>query len=171
MKWRLLPFFLLWRLSASDAIPPFHGQTFSDTPVALPADLHGRLGILVIGFSKKSSAQTGAWNKPLLKDYGNDPHIAYYQCAVLADVPVFVRSMVLKSIRSPMPPAERSHFIPVQSDSSKWKEAVRFSAPDDAYILVVDPAGQIQWRTHGVESPDAYHALTDYVAALQKAAH
>jgi hypothetical protein len=171
MRWRSLLLFLALSVtsraaSPSDAIPPLHGQSFADTTVNLPADLNGRPGILVLGFSKKSSAQTKTWNDVVLPDYGSNPHIVYYESAVLADVPSFIRGTILKSIRNSMSPAERAHFVPILTDSGKWRSAAQYSAADDAYVLLVDPTGQIQWRTHGPFNASTYATLKESLAKL-----
>ena len=156
-------------ISSPETIPVLHGRSFTDVQVELPADLRGKTGILLIGFSQKSSVQTKLWDEKLLRDFGNDPHFAYYQCAVLADVPSLFRDHVVNSIRDKMPIAERAHFVPILQDASKWKNAAGYSAPDDAYVLLVDGAGQIQWRTHGAPTGELYSAMKEHLAQLQSA--
>ena len=168
MKFRLLLLLIsLTTISLSETVPPLRGQSFADAQVDLPADLHGRAVIFVIGFSKKSSVQTKPWNDALLPDYGNDPHIVYYQAAVLADVPSLIRGTIVKSIRNNMSPAERAHFVPILEASQKWKDAAHFSSSDDAYVLIIDSTGQIQWRAHGPFTSDLYSHMKESLAKLQ----
>ena len=155
--------------SLSETIPPLRGQSFADAKVDLPADLHGRAGILVIGFSKKSSVQTKQWNDAILREYGSDPHLVYYEAAVLADVPSLFRGTIVKSIRNNMSPAERAHFVPILQDASKWRDAAHFASSDDAYVLIIDSTGQIQWRAHGPFTGELYEQMKESLAKLQAA--
>jgi hypothetical protein len=148
-------------------LPSIHAQTFDDVSVNLPSDLNGKVGVLVLGFSRKSGNQTKQWTDALSQDYGHDPHVAYYQCAMLAEVPGFIRGMVIKQIRGSMSSADRSHFIALVQDLAKWKQAAQFSGPDDSYVLVFDGAGQIQARFHGAETPESYGRLRDAIEGLQ----
>src|SRR5277367_3524181 len=102
MKLGLLLLFLAWSPAGLETIPAVHTKSFADTQVDLPADLRGKSGVLVIGFSKQSSQQTKLWNALLLPEYSSDAGVAYYEGAVLADVPAFIRGFVLKQIRDPM---------------------------------------------------------------------
>jgi hypothetical protein len=156
-------------LSLSETMPPLRGQSFADAKVDLPADLHGRVGVLVIGFSKKSSVQTKQWNEALLPDYGNDPHVVYYEAAVLADVPSLFRGTIVKSIRNNMAPPERAHFIPILENASKWRDAAHFASSDEAYVLIIDITGQIQWRAHGPFTGELYGHMKESLAKLQAA--
>ncbi len=158
-------------ISSPETIPVLHGRSFSVVQVELPADLRGKTGILLIGFSQKSSVQTKLWDEKLLRDFGNDPHFAYYQCAPSwrMSLTYFFRDHVVNSIRDKMPIAERAHFVPILQDASKWKGAAGYAAPDDAYVLLVDGAGQIQWRTHGAPTGELYSAMKEHLAQLQSA--
>ncbi len=156
-------------ISSPETLPVLHGRSFTNVQVALPADLRGKIGILLIGFSQKSSVQTKPWNEKLLRDFGNDPHFAYYESAVLADVPSLFRDHVVSSIRDKMPMAERAHFVPILQDASKWKSVAGYSAPDDAYVLLVDGGGEIQWRAHGAPTGELYNAMKEHLAQLQSA--
>lgn len=150
------------------SIPALHGQSFDGNQVNLPGDLKGKIGIFILGFDKKSSEQTKGWSDSVLRDYGNDPGILYFQMPVLADVPGLIRGMVLQGIKRQQSEAERSHFVPILDAVAGWKQAPGFSAVDDAYIVVVDSKGQIAWRTHGVATTEAVARLNTRVMELRK---
>jgi hypothetical protein len=163
----LLLLIVLSAAARAETIPALHAGSLADVQVNLPADLHDKIGILVIGFSKKSSLQTKQWNQSLLPDYGNDPRIVYYEGAVLADAPALFRGMIISSIRNHMSDAERAHFIPILQDAVKWKDAAHFTSADEAYILLIDGAGEIKWRAHGERTEEAYRQMKASLAALQ----
>jgi hypothetical protein len=133
----------------------------------LLADLSGKIGVLVLGFSKKSSLETRGWGDSVLRDYGTDPHVVFYQMPVLADVPTLMRGLIFEGIRKKMSPAERVHFIPILQDAAGWKKVVQFAATDDAYIVVLDSGGQIKWRIHGTMTGEAYNHLKRFMTEFQ----
>jgi hypothetical protein len=94
---------LEYKVSPAQSIPVTRAQSFCGTPVNLPSDLSGRIGVFVLGFSKKSSLETNGWGDSVLRDYGTDRHVVYYQMPVLADVPTLVRALILQGIRKQMP--------------------------------------------------------------------
>jgi hypothetical protein len=46
------------------------------------------------------------------------------------------------------------------------KKLVSFQEPDDAYLVILDPAGQIVHQAHGPFSDAAYGQLRDRLHAL-----
>jgi ATP10 protein len=124
-------------------------ETLSGRQTVLPDDAHGRIALLVIGFTKKSSHATRAWGQRFNKDFGNNQHYVVYQIAVLQDVPRFIRGMVTSGIRRETPPGEQEHFLTAFNGEEDMKRFVSYSAPDEAYLLLLDAKGEIRWRGHG----------------------
>jgi len=172
MKLRfLLPFFLLGLLTAStpaQSIPPVNAKALDDSQVILPPPTGHQLLILLIGFSHKSGDACGSWAMRLVADYTSDPHTAYYQLAELQSAPSFVRGMILHGMRKDVPAAQHSRFVPLYDHEPEWKKAVNFttSAPDDPYIVVTAPGGDILWQTHGSFTDSSYSDLKSAVAKL-----
>jgi hypothetical protein len=69
-------------------------------------------------------------------------------------------------MRKDTPAGELSHFVPVYSNESDWKRAANFSAPDDAYLIVATPDGQIVWQAHGAYSDGIYGELKKSVSSV-----
>jgi hypothetical protein len=149
----------------AQSIPPVKAKALDDSEVTLPTPGANQLLIVVIGFSHKSGPPSGAWAKRITADYASDSHVSFYQMAQLQSAPSFIRPMILRGIRSDLPAAQHSHFVPVCDHESEWKTAVNFSAPDDPYVLITNPDGHILWQTHGPVSDSAY---SDLKAAIAK---
>jgi hypothetical protein len=135
--------------------------------VTLPNDLRGRVGVLVLGFSKSSGDLSKGWGQRLAASYPESSGVMYYEMPVLESVPKLIRSMVLKSMRSGVPEAEQQHFMPVFSDEAAWKTVTRYSNADDAYVLVVDGDGLVRWQTSGRVTDAGFAALKEQVGALR----
>jgi hypothetical protein len=133
----------------------------------LPEELLGRVGVIVLGFSKNSGNVCKGWGLRLEQSYGNSGDVMFYQIPVLESVPKLLRGMVLKSMRSGVPEAEKAHFMPVFSDEDAWKKTAQYANADDAYVLVVDGEGKVRWQTSGRVSDAAFGTLKEQVEALR----
>ena len=151
----------------SGRIPTAHATSLAGAQVTLPDDLRGKVGVLVLGFSKSSGDVCKGWGERLAQSYHDTHEVAYYQMPVLEAVPKIIRSMVVKGIKSGVPVAEQPHFLPVFSDEAAWQKIVRYSNADDAYVLVVDEQGNIHWQTSGKATDAGFAALKQQVEALR----
>jgi hypothetical protein len=150
--------------AAPATIPATRGTALDGHTVTLPHDLSAAT-ILILGFSKNSEANSTAWEKAIIANLAAPPVITYFDIPILADAPSFVRPMILHSMRKQIPDALKPSFLPLTDNESAWKQAASYtaSAPDAAYILLVDRTGVVRWQTH-----EAYNAVV--VAQLSFAA-
>ena len=140
-------------------IPVTRATSLDDITVNLPGDLKGRPAILVLGFSKNSSRQTKPWADAIERDFGSEHKIVFYQLPMLQEVPHLLRGFVLQGMRKPLSTAQRSHFVPIFDNEETWKALIDFAGPDDAYVLLIDGLGRIQWQASGVFRKDKYEGL------------
>jgi len=148
-------------------IPTVHETSFAGTQVTLPDDLRGRVGVLVLGFSKKSGDVSKSWGERLEQSYQNSREVMFYEMPVLESVPKLIRGMVLKSMRSGVPEAMQAHFMPTFSNEAEWKKIAGYANADDAYVLVVDGDGRVRWQTSGKVTDAGFGALKEQVEALR----
>ncbi len=124
----------------------------SGEKVDLPEALKGKVGVLVLGFSRPSGDVVAEWGKKLFHEYNGSGAVAYYEMSVLESVPGILRGFVVKKIGESMPDVAKSHFLPVLDHEKDWKSVAGFKASDDAYVLVVDGSGVVRGRVKGVAS-------------------
>ncbi len=115
---RYISFFLVWIVRGADArsqarIPVTRGTSFAGSAVALPDDLRGKVGVLVLGFSKSSGDVCKGWGKRLETSYSRSRDVVYYQLPELESVPKLFRGMVLGSMKSSVPQSDQAHFMPI----------------------------------------------------------
>ncbi|MCU1248145.1 MAG: hypothetical protein JWQ49_1174 [Edaphobacter sp.] len=152
---------------AGTRIPEVHATSFSNEAVNLPEGLKGKVGVLVLGFSKNSREADSAWGKRLAADYGEFPTVVYYEMPVLAAAPRMMRGLIVKSIKSSVPAREQAHFVVIVENEAAWKMVTHYGRPDDPYVLVVDSHGSVVWQTQGAVTDAAYAALKEHVEALR----
>jgi hypothetical protein len=150
----------------SESLPRLEGKTLSGKQIVLPDDARGKIALLVIGFTKNSSPATRAWGQRFKKDFGNDQRYSVYPIAVLEDVPGFIRGMVTSGIRRGVPPGEQDRFVTLFQGQADLRRFVAYAGPDEAYLLLLDAKGEIQWRGHGLFGEQDYAALHDAAKQL-----
>jgi len=141
------------------AMPRLEGDTLSGRRIVLPDDAHGKIAFLAIGFSKNSGDATRAWSDRFKKDFGTDPRFAVYPIAELEAAPRFVRGMIVSSMRKGTPAAKRDRFVTLFQGTEELKRFVGFATSDEAYLLLLDANGRVQWRGHGIFREKDYMAL------------
>jgi hypothetical protein len=157
-------------LQASSAlpatIPSLHGTTFTGESVDLPAALHGKAGILVVGFSQASRNATTAWGKHLAADFYDSSSVTYYEMPVLAAVPRLMRGFVEGRIKADVSDRGKPHFLPITSDESAWRTIVHYSDPDAPYILLIDEHGSVHWQAQGPPTAATYAILKQQLKTI-----
>ena len=142
------------------------GESFAGRKVVLPDDARGKVAVLIFGFTKASKGPTSAWADKVSSEFASHAGFELYQLPVLEDVPRFIRGMVISGIKRGIKENMRDHFVPVLQGESDLKKLVSFKEPDDAYLVILDPAGQIVHQMHGPFSDVAYGQLRDKLHAL-----
>ena len=151
----------------AEELPSFSGETLSGKQVQLPAAAKGHVTVFCVGFTHGSQKQTKDWATGIGKQFASDPRVAFYDAAVLEDAPRFVRGMIVHGIKSAVPPERYDHFLVIYNHEKELKQAAAFSNPDDAYVLVLDAAGNVVWRAHGEVTAAGMSDLTTRVHDLQ----
>ena len=130
-------------------IPSARGTTLAGNEMALPNSLNGKIGVLVVGFSRASGEQVADWGRLIEAQYGQSRDLTYFEIPMLAGTPKVLRGMVVKQMSSTVPGPERAHFVPLTEDDKPWRAVAHYDQADDAYVLVVNGGGALLWRTEG----------------------
>jgi len=165
---RLLSLLFLVSLACAQTqpMPRVTGESFAGQKVVLPDAAKGHVAVLVFGFTKASKEPTRAWGEKILAEFGNQPGFELYQLPVLEDVPRLVRGMVISGIKKGVPEKLRDHFVPILQGESELKKLVGYKEPDDAYLVILDPSGQIVQQVHGPFGEAAYAQLQEELHRL-----
>ncbi len=151
------------------AIPASRGTTLTGLAVALPDALKGKVGVLVVGFTKPSQGQIQGWGKRLTADYAASAGVAYYEVPVLASAPALARPVIVGELKISVPAEERAHFLPMTQDEAGWLAATHYVQGDDAYVLLIGDGGAVRWHTQGPVTDANYAELKGKIAEMQAA--
>lgn len=161
----LLLFTVTWA-HGRQMMPQVEGESLAGRKVVLPDAAKGHVAILVLGFTKASKEPTSAWGRRIASEFGSQNGFELYQLPVLQDVPRLLRSMVVSGIKKGVKENMRDHFVPLFEHESELKKLVGYQEPDDAYLVVLDPSGQIVHQVHGSFSDAAYARLREQLQRL-----
>lgn len=161
-----LLFFASLAFGQTQTMPRVEGESFAGHKVVLPDATKGHVAVLVFGFTKASKEPTRAWAEKIRSEFAGQAGFELYQLPVLEGVPRFIRGMVISGIKKGVPQNLWDHFVPVLQGESELKKLVIYKEPDDAYVVVLDPAGRIAQQIHGPFTDAAYIQLRDKLRAL-----
>ena len=147
-------------------IPDIHSTDLTGKRVDLPAMLGQRAAVLVVGFSRESRDEATAWGTRLARDFGSSPDVAYYELAMLEDVPKLLRGLVLRSISRSVSERGKPHLLPLTSEEARWKAVTHFGNANDAYVLIVDSKGAVRWQAAGEPTEERYQAMRHALLAV-----
>jgi hypothetical protein len=150
----------------AQTMPRVEGESFAGRKVVLPDATKGHVAVLVFGFTKASKESTRAWAERILADFSQQSGFELYQLPVLEDVPRLIRGMVISGIKKGIPEKLQDHFVPILQGESELKKLVGYKEPDDAYLVILDPSGQIVQQVHRPFTEAAYAQLRDQLHRL-----
>ena len=153
----------------SETLPRFTPTSLSGHPVYLPDAARDRVAILIVGFTQGSAKASAAWRQKMDPDFGKNPAYVIYDLAILEDVPRLFRSLVVSAIRKGIPAALQDTFLTSFQDEKMWKQLTTFGTPNDAYLLILDRRGAIQWQIHGLCTDAQYAAFRDRARGVSPA--
>ncbi len=153
---------------AAEPFPTLETENLLSRKVVLPDAVKGRPAVLVIGFTHGSQAQMKAWAARL------EPNVEPWTIAVLEDAPRLVRPMAISGMKSGVAQNQRQRYLVLTRHEKELKAAVSpptdaapaDGKPDDAYIVLLDRDGAINWRFHGAFTDSAVEDLQTRLAAL-----
>jgi len=143
MKTIVLGILILSSLSlTAQSLPPVHGIAVSGRSIKLPEEVKGKIAVLVIGFTRNSSAPTEAWAGRFRADFNQSGDVVVLRLPFLEEVPRIFRGLARSGVAKSAG-QDRDRVVPIFESEATFKHLVQYSKPDDAYILVLDRAGTI----------------------------
>lgn len=146
--------FLLFFVSSlfGQTLPSFDGESLAGKKFSMPGAVHGHPAVLVVCFTHASGPHCMDWTKRLESDFKNNADVEIYTAIFLEDAPKLVRGMAKAGIRSGVAKEDYDHYLIVIEHEKEVKAAVHFQEPDDAYLMVLGPDGEVRWTSHGAVS-------------------
>lgn len=167
MRYVVMSLVLAAALLDAEQLPKVTTETLAGNELDLPSALSGRVAVLCIGFTHSSQSEVKAWSTALRSQLGKESAVTVYSVAVLEDAPRLVRGMIVHSMKGSVPEANFSTFLLVFKNEKELKQAVGFTSGEDAYVVVLDTAGNIEYKLHGPPSATASRDLSNHISEIQ----
>jgi hypothetical protein len=152
---------------APAAIPASRGTTLSGATIVLPDALKGKVGVLVVGFTRPSQAPIQAWGKRLAVDYPPSTGVVYFEIPMLASAPRLLHGIIAGQMKWGVSAAEQAHFLPLTDNEQAWLAVAHYAKPDDAYVLLIAGDGSVRWQTEGPVTDTNFAELKHKIAEMQ----
>jgi hypothetical protein len=134
-------------------LPEIKGTTLSGRPLALPRDLKGEAGLLLIGFTRDSQYPIEAWERALKAAGPPLANVSVYVLPMIGNgIASLVGPMIDGGMRRGTPKAAQDHVMSVYMPLDPIKQGLGVT-DQKACIVVVDSQGAIAGQWFG--EPDA----------------
>jgi hypothetical protein len=154
------------RLSVGDRMPALKGDLLSGKQAVLPDLAAGQTTLILLGFSYDSRFQVEAWAGKFRARYGTTPGLTVFEVPMMGSAARLGRVFIDRGMRKNTPVELHGRVMTVYGGNDDWKARVGFSAPDDAYLVLIDRQGIVRWLAHGPVSEERLRELGAVVDSL-----
>ena len=151
---------------SAETLPGTEGENLLGQKVKVADSLKGKIGVLVIGYSKASGDITGAWEKRLSADFGSNSAVAVYQMPMLEAAPKFIRGTIISGMKKGIPAPKQANFIVVIKDEDEWKRVSVYQKGQDAYVVIVDRDGEVRQHSAVDSKLSSYDSVRHEIEKL-----
>lgn len=145
--------------------PSVEGYNLERKKFSFPDDFEGTLNLVFIAFQRKQQELVDTWlpvGESLAKSY---PQLHYYELPTLKRYNRVYRLIIDNGMRSGIrDKGARSRTITLYIDKEEFRQALSLPNEDTIYVLLLDDAGRILWRTAGATTEKKVEALNALLA-------
>jgi hypothetical protein len=138
-------------LRVGDRLPVLKGQFLSGRDAELPQASSGKIALVAMGFTYKSRFPVEAWVSWYRATIGSRTDVTFFEVPMIGGLATLGRWFIDRGMRSGTPAELYDHVITVYKNTGGWKKRLAYAAQreDDAYVIVLDRDGVVQWLYHG----------------------
>ena len=138
-------------LRVGDPLPVLKGQFLSGRDAELPGASSGKVAFVAVGFTYKSRFPVEAWGSWYRATIGSRTDVTFFEVPMIGGLATLGRWFIDRGMRSGTPVELHDRVITVYKGTGDWKKRLAYSAEreDDAYVIVLDRNGIVQWLHHG----------------------
>jgi hypothetical protein len=139
-------------LQIGDPFPVLSGQFLTGRDAALPQESSGSTRLVAMGFTYKSRFPVEAWAEWYSTAIGRREDITLFEVPMISGLATFGQWFIDRGMRNGTPTELHENVITVYSGANEWKTALAYGPgrEDDAYLIVIDGGGIVQWFHHGM---------------------
>jgi len=154
-------------LKTGEVLPLLEGNFLSGKKARLPENARGKVALLALGFTYESRHAVEQWCERFAGEFGKTADITFYEIPVIGGVGRLARWFIDGGMRRGTPEERHENVITVYGGADSWKQRVSYKEPRNAYLILLDRQGVIQWLHAG---PFEDTIFADLVAAAGRIA-
>ena len=153
-------------VAVGDRLPELRGEFLNGRTAVLPHGCAGRFALLLLGFTYDSRFAVEAWANAFREQFKAYPQVAYYEIPMIGGLAWLGKWFIDSGMRRGTPKADWEHVITVYSGTDNWKRRVGYRDPKAAYLILLDPRGNVVWRYAGDFDVKAFRGLAGKLVRL-----
>ena len=155
-------------LAVGQRMPLLKGDLLTGKPGLLPDQAAGLTTLVLLGFSYDSRFQVEAWAEKFKARYGAAADVTLFEVPMMGSAARLGRWFIDSGMRKNTPRELHGRVMTVYGGNDDWKARVGFSAPHDAYLVLIDRQGIVRWLAHGPVNDDRLRELSAVVDSLAR---
>ena len=164
-------FLLAAALTVGDVLPKLEGDYLTGAKASLPGAARGKVTLLALGFSYESRFAVEPWVKQFRVEFGQRPDVAFYEVPMIGGMARMAKFFIDSGMRRGTPKQDHERVITVYGGASEWKQRLKVTDSDSAYVLLLDRNGKVLWQHSGKLDPLPWADLKAATAAALDPAH
>lgn len=149
------------RLRVGEPLPTVQGSFLTGRSATLPAASAGKTALLLLGFTYESRNAVEPWGEWFRMAIGTRPDVTFFEMPMIGGMAKLGRWFIDRGMRRGTPEELHENVITVYGGTGDWKRRLGVSDvnEDDAFLIVIDPQGNVRWLHHGPFDPATADAL------------
>ena len=144
--------------------PEVSGSNLLRQKITLPRDLQGELNILLVAFYQWHQALVDTWMPVARQLEGSLPGVRFYEIPVIQKMNILYRTFINEGMRAGIPnQATRQKTITLYLNKKDFLRALNIPDDQTIWVLVIDRAGNVLWRSQDVFTPEKGEALRNAI--------
>ena len=157
---------LAQEIGVGESLPELRGEFLTAQPAVLPQAAQGRVALLLMGFTYRSRFAVEAWAERFRMEFPSDPRLTFFEMPMIGGAARLAKWFIDSGMRRGTPKVDYEHVITVYADTKAWKQRVRYTDPDAAYLILLDRESKVAWLYQGAFDDAAFQALCSRVSDL-----
>ncbi len=147
-------------------LPPLAGEYLSKRKALLPNDAHGKVALLLMGFSYNSRFPVERFAKAFEKAFPLGGKVTFYEVPMIGGMARMAAPFIDSGMRRGTPRDKHENVITVYGGVAPWKKLAGVLNDADAHLILVDPQGVVRWIYRGGYDEPAVERLIEETRKL-----
>ncbi|MCX6598240.1 MAG: hypothetical protein NTV70_17950 [Acidobacteria bacterium] len=153
-------------LAVGEPLPTLTGEYLTKRKASLPGDAHGKVALLLMGFSYNSRFPVERFAKEFEKAFPASPGITFFEVPLIGGMARMAAPFIDSGMRRGTPRAKHENVITVYGGVGPWKQRLSVRREEDAHLVLIDPQGIVRWIYRGGYDEPALKQLIEETRKL-----